>query len=155
LTAAPVLETLRSAGETLSVAESCTGGWLGRDITSVPGASASFWGGIIAYDNSAKLSLLSVSPETLRTHGAVSEPTAEEMAAGVARISGTTWSLAITGLAGPAGGTRERPVGTVCMAISGPVRLCRTYRFVGGREEVREKAVAEAFALLAEALESR
>jgi len=69
--AGTVVEMLHAAGETLAVAESCTGGWLARDITSVPGASASFWGGIVAYDNSAKLSLLAVSPETLAGYGAV------------------------------------------------------------------------------------
>jgi PncC family amidohydrolase len=146
---------LYAAGETLAVAESCTGGWLGRDITSVPGASASFWGGIIAYDNSAKLSLLAVSPETLTSHGAVSEATAVEMAAGVAALSESTWSVAITGLAGPSGGTPDKPVGTVCVAVSGPVRLSRTYLLPGDREGVRAEAVARAFGLLIEAFEGR
>jgi len=146
---------LYAAGETLAVAESCTGGWLGRDITSVPGASASFWGGIIAYDNSAKLSLLAVLPETLTSHGAVSEATAAEMAAGVAALSESTWSVAITGLAGPSGGTPDKPVGTVCVAVSGPVRLSRTYLLPGDREGVRAEAVARAFELLIEAFEGR
>ncbi len=146
---------LCSAGETLAVAESCTGGWLGRDITSVPGASASFWGGIIAYDNSAKLNLLAVSPETLAVQGAVSEATAAEMASGVAALSGATWSVAITGLAGPSGGTRDKPVGTVCLAVEGPVPLSRTYLLPGDREKVRREAVTRAFGLLVEALESR
>lgn len=153
--AVTVVEMLRSAGETLAVAESCTGGWLGRDITSVPGASASFWGGIIAYDNSAKLNLLAVSPETLAVQGAVSEATAAEMASGVAALSGATWSVAITGLAGPSGGTRDKPVGTVCLAVAGPVPLSRTYLLPGDREKVRREAVTRAFGLLVEALESR
>jgi len=153
--AATVLEMLQSAGETLAVAESCTGGWMGRDVTSVSGASASFWGGVIAYANSAKVKVLKVSPETLDAYGAVSEPTATEMAVGVASLSGATWGVAITGLAGPSGGTRSRPVGTVCMAVAGPVSLCRTYRLPGDREGVREEAVARAFGLLLEALESR
>lgn len=153
--AATVLELLQSAGETLAVAESCTGGWMGRDITSVAGASAAFWGGVIAYANSAKVKLLGVSRETLDAYGAVSEPTAREMAVGVTSLSGATWGVAITGLAGPSGGTRDRPVGTVCMAVAGPVSLGRTYRLSGSRERVREEAVARAFGLLLEALESR
>jgi len=146
---------LRSAGETLAVAESCTGGWLGREITSIPGASTAFWGGVIAYDNAAKLSLLSVSPVTLDTHGAVSQGTAAEMAAGVAGLSDATWAVAITGLAGPAGGTPDKPVGTVCVAVVGPIKLCRTYQLPGNREDVRRQAVAQALTLLQEALESR
>jgi PncC family amidohydrolase len=146
---------LYAAGETLAVAESCTGGWLGRDITSVPGASASFWGGVIAYDNSAKRNLLAVSPDTLADHGAVSEETAAEMAEGVAALSETTWSVAVTGLAGPSGGTPDKPVGTVCIAVAGPVRLSRTYRLRGDRETVRAAAVARALGLLLEAFEGR
>lgn len=146
---------LYAAGETLAVAESCTGGWLGRDITSVPGASASFWGGVIAYDNSAKRNLLAVSPDTLADHGAVSEETAAEMAEGVAALSETTWSVAVTGLAGPSGGTPDKPVGTVCIAVTGPVRLSRTYRLRGDRETVRAAAVARALGLLLEAFEGR
>lgn len=153
--AAMVLKALQSADETIAVAESCTGGWLGRDITSVSGASASFWGGIIAYDNAAKVNLLAVPPATLTEFGAVSEPTARAMAAGVVKLSGATWGVAITGLAGPTGGTRDRPVGTVCMAVAGPVSLCRTYRLSGDREKIREGAVARAFGLLLEALEER
>jgi len=153
--AAAVVEMLHAAGETLAVAESCTGGWLGRDITSVPGASASFWGGVIAYDNSAKRSLLAVSSGTLSDHGAVSEETAAEMAAGVASLSEATWSVAVTGLAGPSGGTPDKPVGTVCIAIAGPVRLSRTFRLTGDRECVRAAAVARALGLLLEAFEGR
>lgn len=153
--AGTVVEMLHAAGETLAVAESCTGGWLARDITSVPGASASFWGGIVAYDNSAKLSLLAVSPNTLAGYGAVSEATAVEMAAGVAALSEATWSVAITGLAGPSGGTPDKPVGTVCVAVAGPVRLSRTYLLPGDRESVRAEAVARAFGLLLEAFAGR
>ncbi len=153
--ASVVVETLRSAGETLAVAESCTGGWLGREITSIPGASTSFWGGVIAYDNEAKLSLLSVSREALESHGAVSERTAAEMASGVANLSGATWAVAITGLAGPGGGTPEKPVGTVCVAVAGPIQLHRTYLLAGDREDVRRQAVARALELLEEALGSR
>lgn len=154
-TASVVVAALRSARETLAVAESCTGGWLGREITSVPGASAAFWGGVIAYDNAAKTGLLSVSPDTIAFHGAVSESTAVEMAEGIAGLSSATWAIAVTGLAGPAGGTEDKPVGTVCVAVAGPTRLCRTYRLSGEREEVRRQAVGRALDLLVEALESR
>lgn len=153
--ASVVVEMLRSAGETLAVAESCTGGWLGKEITSIPGASTSFWGGVIAYDNAAKSSLLSVSPEALESQGAVSERVAAEMASGVGRLSGATWAVAITGLAGPGGGTPDKPVGTVCVAVAGPIQLRRTYLLSGDREDVRRQAVARALELLGEALGSR
>ncbi|MDP2469945.1 MAG: CinA family protein [Candidatus Palauibacterales bacterium] len=146
------MTALRSTGATLSVAESCTGGWLGREITSVPGASACFWGGVIAYDNAAKLGMLSVSHSTLSEHGAVSRLAAEEMARGVADLSGSTWALAITGLAGPDGGTPGKPVGTVWIAVRGPISNSRTFVFAGNREEVRRQAVYEALGLLVEAL---
>ncbi len=153
--ASVVVQLLRSAGETLAVAESCTGGWLGREITSIPGASNSFWGGVIAYDDAAKLSLLSVSPETLESHGAVSERTAVEMASGVGALSGATWAVAITGVAGPGGGTADKPVGTVCVAVAGPTPLHGTYLLPGDREDVRRQAVDRALELLQEALASR
>jgi len=150
--AVEAVTALRSTGATLSVAESCTGGWLGREITSVPGASACFWGGVIAYDNAAKLGMLSVSHSTLSEHGAVSRLAAEEMARGVADLSGSTWALAITGLAGPDGGTPGKPVGTVWIAVRGPISNSRSFVFAGNREEVRRQAVYEALGLLVEAL---
>ena len=153
--AASVLRKLQSTGATLAVAESCTGGWMGKVITSIPGASVSFWGGVIAYDDEAKLKLLSVSPDTLSADGAVSERTAREMAAGVVEVSGATWGVGITGLAGPDGGTADKPVGTVCVAISGPFHLCRTYRFSGDRRSIRRQAVDGALQLLDEALGTR
>lgn len=153
--AADVLRKLRSTGATLAVAESCTGGWLGKVITSIPGASVSFWGGVIAYDNDAKLKLLSVLPDALSAGGAVSERTAREMASGVVQASGATWGVGITGLAGPGGGTADKPVGTVHVAISGPSSLCRTYHLSGDRSSIRRQAVDRALELLDEALGTR
>ena len=150
--AARLLRLLADRGETLAVAESCTGGGLGHVVTSIPGASTCFWGGVIAYDNQAKLDLLSVRPETLDRHGAVSEPTAREMAAGIVRLSGCTWGVAITGIAGPAGGSPGRPVGTVCVSVFGPRPVDRTLALAGSREEVRHAAVHEALSLLEEAV---
>ena len=152
---AAIIGKLRSAGQTLAVAESCTGGWLGRELTSVPGASECFWGGVIAYADSAKVRLLSVSAETLEAHGAVSERTATEMAAGVAAVSGTTWGVGITGVAGPGGGTPEKPVGTVCVALAGPRPQCLTWHLRGDREEIRREAVVRTLGVLETALAGR
>ncbi|HEV2149520.1 MAG TPA: competence/damage-inducible protein A [Longimicrobiaceae bacterium] len=109
---------LRERGLTLAVAESCTGGLIGDRITDVPGSSEHFLLGVVSYSNEAKERMLGVRPETLREFGAVSTQTAEEMAAGVRRISGAALGLATTGIAGPGGGTPEKPVGTVCVALA-------------------------------------
>ncbi|OBQ27724.1 MAG: damage-inducible protein CinA [Aphanizomenon flos-aquae MDT14a] len=111
---------LRSSGETLSIAESCTGGGLGQMLTEIPGSSDYFWGGVIAYDNSVKIGLLGVNPEDLEKFGAVSAIVAEQMAAGVKNRLSTTWGLSITGIAGPTGGTETKPVGLVYIGLAGP-----------------------------------
>ena len=111
---------LRSSGETLSIAESCTGGGLGQMLTEIPGSSDYFWGGVIAYDNSVKIGLLGVNPEDLEKFGAVSATVAEQMAAGVKNRLSTTWGLSITGIAGPTGGTETKPVGLVYIVLAGP-----------------------------------
>lgn len=109
---------LLKAGLTVSTAESCTGGKLSSLITSVPGSSAWYLGSVVAYHNSIKTGLLGVNPDTIRIHGAVSEETATEMAAGVRRVTGSDYSVAVTGIAGPEGGTETKPVGTVWIAIA-------------------------------------
>ncbi|MFZ9567909.1 MAG: competence/damage-inducible protein A [Vulcanococcus sp.] len=118
--ASVVLERLRQRGETLAVAESCTGGGLGASLAAVPGASDVFLGGVIAYANSVKQGLLEVPLALLETHGAVSDPVAQAMAEGVRRRTGADWALAITGVAGPGGGSAEKPVGLVHLAVAGP-----------------------------------
>ncbi|MFZ9570341.1 MAG: competence/damage-inducible protein A [Vulcanococcus sp.] len=118
--ASVVLERLRQRGETLAVAESCTGGGLGAFLAAVPGASDVFLGGVIAYANSVKQGLLEVPLALLETHGAVSDPVAQAMAEGVRRRTGADWALAITGVAGPGGGSAEKPVGLVHLAVAGP-----------------------------------
>jgi nicotinamide-nucleotide amidase len=109
---------LRERGAMLAVAESCTGGLIASRLTDVPGASGYFVTGVVAYANETKQRLLGVSEETLRTHGAVSEPCVREMAAGVRTINGATYGLATTGIAGPAGGTPDKPVGLVFVAVA-------------------------------------
>ncbi|MBD2182889.1 competence/damage-inducible protein A [Planktothrix sp. FACHB-1355] len=118
--ASVVGKLLQAANETLSVAESCTGGGLGSAIASVPGSSIYFQGGIISYDNQVKISLLGVNPDDLAQYGAVSETVAKQMAAGVRSLLSTTWGLSITGIAGPGGGTETKPVGLVYIGLAGP-----------------------------------
>ena len=115
-----VLQQLRLRGQTVAVAESCSGGGLGAALAAVPGASDVFLGGVIAYANGVKQGLLGVPAELLRAHGAVSDPVAQSMAEGVRRVTGADWGLAITGVAGPGGGSDEKPVGLVHLAIAGP-----------------------------------
>jgi len=118
--ASVVLEQMRRRGETLAVAESCTGGGLGAALAAVPGASDGFVGGVIAYANSIKQALLGVPPALLESQGAVSDPVAIAMAEGARRATGATWAIAVTGIAGPGGGCTEKPVGLVHIAIAGP-----------------------------------
>ena len=134
-----VVERLTARGERLALAESCTGGLVAELLTSVPGASAVLEVGAIVYANDAKTALLGVPESLLAAHGAVSEPVARAMADGVRRLGSATWGLAVTGIAGPGGGTPDKPVGTVHLAIAGPDGT-RTWarRFPGDRERVRK-----------------
>jgi nicotinamide-nucleotide amidase len=118
--AAVVLRLLGDSGQTLAVAESCTGGALGAALTAVAGSSAVFAGGVIAYSNAVKQQLLGVPEALLDQHGAVSEPVAKAMAEGLRSRLHCDWGIAISGVAGPGGGTVEKPVGMVCLALAGP-----------------------------------
>lgn len=125
--ASVVGQLLQERGETLSVAESCTGGGLGSLLTSVSGSSAYFMGGVISYDNQVKMSLLGVSPEDLAQEGAVSATVAKQMAVGVRSGLSTTWGLSITGIAGPSGGTKTKPVGLVYIGLAGPNNFVQSF----------------------------
>jgi nicotinamide-nucleotide amidase len=144
-----VVSILSDRGLTLAVAESCTGGLVGYRITSVPGSSVCFRGAVVAYDNSVKRKVLGVGAGTLRRHGAVSAETAVEMARGVRRALGARIGVSVTGIAGPTGGTADKPVGLVCIALSAGRRdVCVEHRFRGGRENVRRRAADVALSLL-------
>lgn len=133
-------------GQVLATAESCTGGWVAQCLTSIAGSSAWFDRGFITYSNEAKQEMLGVSQEALARHGAVSEATAIAMARGALRHSRADWALAVTGIAGPGGGSPEKPVGTVCFAWAGPENTahCDTCHFDGSRETVRARSVEHA-----------
>lgn len=133
----------------MATAESCTGGGLSHLLTSIPGSSAFFVGGIIAYQNSVKEDLLGVSRLLLQSHGAVSSQTAIAMAEGCKARFNTDLAVSITGIAGPGGGSAEKPVGLVYLAIAGgqPTRAIERH-FPGEREQVRDAAIAEAVDLI-------
>ena len=135
--ASVVLKQLLQRGQTLSVAESCTGGGLGASLTSVPGSSSVLIGGVIAYSNAIKRDLLNVPASLLEQHGAVSVQVAEAMALGVRRLTGSDWALSITGLAGPDGGSQQKPVGLVYVAVAGPDG-CRSEKLLLGETRGRE-----------------
>ena len=140
---------LAAAGQTLAVAESCTGGLLGARLTRVPGASAVFLGGVLCYADRAKTALLGVPPALLAAEGAVSEAVARAMAAGARARLGSDWALAITGIAGPGGERPGKPVGTLHLALAGEAGLGHRHRMAGwGREDNRRYAVQQALDLL-------
>ena len=146
---AVVLQLLRIRGEKLAVAESCTGGGLGARLTSVPGASDVFEGGVVSYSDRVKSSLLGVRTETLAEYGSVSEQCANQMAQGAQEATGADWGVSITGVAGPDGGTTDKPVGLVFIGVSGPDgTVVERHSFPGTREAVRNRSVQQALTAL-------
>jgi nicotinamide-nucleotide amidase len=147
---------LKAQGELLVTAESCTGGWVAQAVTAIAGSSAWFERGFVTYSNEAKAELLDVRAATLERHGAVSEETAREMALGALAKSRGTLALAITGIAGPGGGSPGKPVGTVCFAWArrGGAARSETRRFAGDREAVRRQSVERALTGALEALDA-
>jgi nicotinamide-nucleotide amidase len=150
-----ILAELVRRGRTLGVAESVTGGAIASAFVAVPGASAAFFGGVVAYDNAVKQSLLSVRAETLASFGAVSEETAIEMARGARTALGTDFALATTGIAGPTGGSAEKPVGLVWFALADDTGEVHTHRatFPGQRSDIRDRATMTALSLIWRRLE--
>jgi nicotinamide-nucleotide amidase len=136
--ASVVGDLLKQSGQTLTVAESCTGGGLGQFLTEVPGSSAYFWGGIISYDNAVKVNLLGVDATDLAQHGAVSEVVAQQMALGVRERLKSSWGLSITGVAGPDGGSPDKPVGLVYLGIADPQGRAESYCYLFGESRGRE-----------------
>ena len=142
--------------KTVATAESCTGGLLAHLVTETPGASAYFLGGVTAYHDRAKELLLGVPPEMLRKHGSVSAQTAKSMAEGIRAILGADVGISITGIAGPGGGTKKKPVGLVYIALSDGKRVsCRKSLFSGNRAEIRNRAAKNALDWLRRTLSGR
>jgi len=151
-----IVAALRAAGLTVATAESCTGGGIAARITSVPGSSVVFPGGVVAYANDAKARLLGVPEETLATVGAVSEESAAAMAEGAARLFGANLAVASTGIAGPGGGTARKPVGLVYLAVHGPAgTVVARHQFPGDRAAVTAAAVEAALAMMESVVGSR
>ncbi len=150
--AAAVGHELRSAGWRVATAESCTAGWIAKALTDVPGSSQWVDSGYVTYSNTAKMRDLGVSAQTLANHGAVSEATVREMANGALQVTGVEMAIAVSGIAGPDGGTAEKPVGTVWFGIAtpearGPDALCEGRHFGGDRDQVRRQSVDHALRL--------
>lgn len=146
-------EALKARGLKLATAESCTGGWAAMALTAIAGSSDWFERGYVTYSNAAKREDLGVAEETLRRHGAVSEEVAREMAAGALERARAQVALAITGVAGPSGGTKDKPVGLVCFAWAlGSKMTSQTRRFDGDRESVRRQSVLHALERVLELL---
>jgi len=139
-------EALAARGWMLAAAESCTGGWIAQAVTATSGSSAWFDRGFVTYSNAAKTDMLGVSPQTLASHGAVSEATVAEMAEGALARSNADLAVAVSGVAGPTGGTSQKPVGMVCLAWArrgAPTRV-RTLQLAGDRTAVRRQTVIQA-----------
>lgn len=148
-----IADKLTASGKSVSCAESCTGGLLAAEFTRLSGSSAWFNMSWVTYSNQAKQRLLGVSPQTLDAYGAVSEQTVHEMAAGARRLADADYALSISGIAGPSGGSAEKPVGTVCFGLATrQTSFARRVHFAGDRDAVRAQAVAFALRWLAEEL---
>jgi nicotinamide-nucleotide amidase len=147
---------LKKKRQTLATAESCTGGFLGHRITNVPGSSAYFIQGVLAYSNRAKIDLLGVPPETIADHGAVSHQVARAMAAGIQKNATATYGLSVTGIAGPSGGTKEKPVGLVYTALaSGQEVFVEKNLFLGNRYAIKFQSSQKALDMLRRHLSDR
>ena len=150
--AAEVGRSARAAGWRIVTAESCTAGWIAKTLTDIPGSSAWVDSGYVTYSNTAKMRDVGVSERTLAEHGAVSEATVREMADGAKRVSGVEMAIAVSGIAGPDGGTADKPVGTVWFAIAtpeaqGPAAICERRQFTGDRDQIRRQSVDHALRL--------
>ncbi|MBL7546042.1 MAG: CinA family protein [Bdellovibrionaceae bacterium] len=144
-----VVRLLRHKKNVVSFAESCTGGKLSARLTEIPGVSDIFMGSVVCYANSAKEDILGVLKDSLIKQGAVSEVVALQMAQGVRRVLKTTWATAVTGIAGPDGGTQDKPVGTVCFGIAGPgVEYTEKKLFTGTRVQIQEQSAERVLELL-------
>ncbi len=147
---------LAKQGLTIAVAESCTGGFIAHRLTNVPGSSAYFMGGVVAYANEVKEGVLGVSGETLAAYGAVSEECAREMARGARRLLGTDVAISSTGIAGPTGGTPQKPVGVVYVALAAQdFEHCQRHLWLGDRLENKQQTAEAALEMLRQYLEAR
>lgn len=148
-----LLHHLNRLGLTVATAESCTGGNIAHQITSIAGSSSVFMGSVVAYSNDVKHRVLGVKCRTLKTHGAVSIPTVEEMTQGVCQVIGTDCSIVTSGIAGPGGGTPDKPVGTVCIAVKSPNGIVSaSHHFPGNRSRVIDRASTNAIIILIQEL---
>lgn len=147
---------LLAAGRRLATAESCTGGWVAKCLTDIAGSSRWFERGYVSYSNLAKEQALGVAPSVIQTFGAVSRPTAEQMAAGALHVSSADMALAITGIAGPDGGTPSKPVGLVWIALAqrDAAPMVEQHQFSGDREAIRRAATAAALRLIIAAMQA-
>lgn len=157
---APLEETLgqrlRADGLTVCTAESCTGGLLASRLTDIPGSSAYLLGGVVAYANEAKAAMLNVRQGTLIAYGAVSEPTASEMATGARALFGADFALSVTGIAGPGGGTPEKPVGLTFIGLASADGVTvRRFVWQGDRRANKQQSAAAALQMLLDALAKR
>lgn len=151
-----IIDRARKKGIKIATAESCTGGWIGKALTDIPGSSSVFIGSLVAYSNIIKENLLGVSQQLLVTHGAVSEPVAHAMAKNCAQSFAADIALSVTGIAGPGGGSKEKPVGLVHMGLSGAGDT-ETFEFQFenfGRESVREDALREGLKIILKAVDN-
>ena len=144
-----IVQRLTKAKKTLALAESCTGGFIANQITDVPGASKIFLGGIVSYSNAAKQKFLGVRARTLQQYGAVSEPVARQMAEGARKKFDADYAIAVTGIAGPTGGSKAKPVGTVFIALAGPFEtIVQRQLNPAPREQFKALTAGQALALL-------